>query len=358
MTTLGQLIMGGEFDHAAQLLATSRGGFTIWLGAGVSQAITRGKTPGWGELVRSLVPPGNSAIAVGADLPGQLEAISELIGHQRFRRALRERLMVPLSPENIDIDVCAHMAVIGSRASAFVSFNLEELTAIPFVTTRGTGTYCTRVFAQQLEYEHRLSGPKEPGPFTIPVYFPHGLLSQGRVTLTRSEYDQLQAGVAMMTAINVALGGTLVILGMSLDDDYLRSEISRHRPWFQDIFWFNKEFHHTEWARVAHVTTVEVAHQILWPGLADAFVSNDTSGRLSALRQGLNDQLRATMSKTAEALANIELTFSAMEAQVSDDLARPGYPAKLRRFFVDAGCHVPEWLEDACIRVPAQGVTQ
>ena len=93
--------MSKRFDQVAQDLGTSRGGFTLWLGAGVSRAMTRGKTPGWGELVESLVPRGDmSGLAELAknstvDFPDRLEAAAELsvtnvfVGH--LERALSRR---------------------------------------------------------------------------------------------------------------------------------------------------------------------------------------------------------------------------------------------------------------------------
>ena len=248
------------------------------------------------------------------------------------------------------------MAIIGSRASAFVSFNLEELTAVPFVATRASGTYCVRVFAQQLEYEHRVEGMRESGPVTIPVYFPHGLLSHGRVVLTRSEYDELQAGVAMMTAINVALGSDLVILGMSLDDAYLRAEILKHRRWFQKVFWFNDHFAHTEWARVAHVTMVESGHDRIWKGLSDAFVMNDSSKKLPIFRDKMVEQLPTVMKEAATSMARFEKDYGArVKSEASQHLGLAGYAVKLRTFFVDAGLCVPGWLDDACSNASANG---
>ena len=294
--------MKQEFQSVCEALATKHTGFSLWLGAGVARAATGGKTPGWGKLVEELLAEssgnGSSAAAARneqADFPDRLEGLSEAIGHRRFRRALREQLVQPVRRENMDLEVIEEMAIVGARASAIVSFNLEEATAIPFTFTRGMGASCMRVFTERVSYRANVERAPSPGPVSLPVYFPHGLLSHGRVVLTRSEYDELQAGIAMTTAVHVALGSDLVILGMSLDDAYLRSVLMHHRRWLGEIFWIDESFKHEEWARVAHVTMVSAPHREIWRGLANSFVTHDASGDFAKIRQKAKEKFEKAL---------------------------------------------------------------
>jgi hypothetical protein len=65
---------------------------------------------------------------------------------------------------------------------------------------------------------------------------PHGLLDiDGNRVITKSEYLAHGMSLAVGTAVNLCLGGDLLILGMSLDDVYLRDAILLHRRWIRDV---------------------------------------------------------------------------------------------------------------------------
>jgi len=275
--------------------------------------------------------------------PGKWKRCPTNLGTRASEPSLRDGLLNGIDPEQLDAEILRHQAVIGSRASAVVSFNVEEVTSIPFILFKGGGQLCRRLFRERVAYEPYEQAPIDPGPTAFPVFFPHGLLSEGQVVLTQSEYDRLQAGVAMDTAVHIALGSHLVILGMSLDDSYLRHALLKHRRWLGDIFWFDASFRHSEWARVAHVTTVEIDHAKFWGELANAILSADGTEALAARASVAGARAKDLVKEGFRQLKNQKNVFDAEMADVwrrSDAKGRQ----MIIQAFVDRGLEVPEGL--------------
>jgi hypothetical protein len=141
----------------------------------------------------------------------------------------------------------------------------------------------------------------------------------------------------------LCLGGDLVIIGMSLADEYLRQAIVRYRRWMRRILWFGNERLHDEWARVAGVTFVEAPHQTVWKGLAARFIERDPSGALRAhadkMREDLPSDLRRLIGRFSEIPAHLE-----SHAQTILRQSPPLGPAKVVQFAqlcVDMGCDIP-----------------
>jgi hypothetical protein len=339
--------MNLTFDELANKLATGRGAFTLWVGAGASIALTASCTPTWSSLVKEL----RKKYAVryrssNPDMPLQLERIAEAIGHANFRRELRARLITAIDPAKLNTEVASAQAVIGVRAASVVSFNVEQFTALPFLLGRN-GAVNYRTFLERSKYA--MFGDPEIGTGIVspPIYFPHGLLVQANVVMTQSEYDRHKGGFAVSTATHLAIGGDLVILGMSLGDSYLREALLKNRSWIRDIYWIDSTFQFSEWARMARVTCVAVDHARLWSGLADAFESSDGKGNLKKIRV----HARATSQKTiADALQSETTYYELAKQRAGELLAIPHYGAdeitSMAQFFQDIGHEIPDVLRD------------
>jgi len=60
--------------------------------------------------------------------------------------------------------------------------------------------------------------------------------------MTASQYKVNRETLAFRLAIHAAFGNTLVIVGMSLNDDYLRQQIEASRASLEEIYWFDSQF--------------------------------------------------------------------------------------------------------------------
>jgi hypothetical protein len=249
-------------------------------------ALTKGAAPSWASLTSGLtietdLPAGWRAL----DYPSRLDWIASQKGHHAFRRALRRGVVEPMLTAEIDQQVAKDMAVIGVRAGALVSFNIEIVSTIPFSIGRG-GSFVPRAYRRP-EVESMLKPWTGGGVVGAAVFFPHGILDlEGNCVITRSEYDAHRMSLAVGTAVNLCLGGDLLILGMSLDDAYLRDAILQHRRWIRDVFWVGSRFEHEEWARMANVHRVRASYAEIWSGIAKAHLAHDSRGEIAGLCTG------------------------------------------------------------------------
>lgn len=340
-------------------LATTDGGFSLWLGAGASIAVTNGATPGWRQLVSDLRgfnhlddEADEKRESVDRSYPEQLERLSSRIGHHAFRKELRKRLLDPMVLDAISQETVLHQATIGARANAVVSFNIEVVSAMSFVSAFGECSFRPRTFRERhpdffgLEFAHQTT----PGMVSPTIYFPHGLLNDGNLVMTKSEYDLHEGSLAMATAVQLCLGSDLVILGMSLADTYLRREILRHRRWIRRIYWVGEKPAYDEWRRVARVTFVEAPHKEVWKSLAERFQERDAKGSLSRAIDGVATTLESDLSRLLQRFAEVPQRLEG-HAQMLLELSRTGSvgDAKFSEFAqlcIDMGCDVPKAIAD------------
>src|SRR5206468_1707422 len=75
--------------------------------------------------------------------------------------------------------------------------------------------------------------------FRRAVYHPHGALeTSGVCVLAESEYKSMHGTLALELATHAAFASRLVIIGMSLEDGYLRSQLERFMPQLSGVVWF------------------------------------------------------------------------------------------------------------------------
>ncbi|HVO26268.1 MAG TPA: hypothetical protein VMW56_21855 [Candidatus Margulisiibacteriota bacterium] len=247
---------GPTFEQLCKTLATDED-YALWIGAGASMAMSKGKTPSWSKLISDLgakVPAAKRPAAwQHLSFPDELEFLGAYMGHHEFRKALRAAIVDPLITADLDMAVMLDQSTIAARASGIVSFNIETISAVPFSIAKGGGSFNPRSYTEPGPYQF-LRLRSFPGSATLPVYFPHGLLDlTGRCVMTSSEYALHSISLAVGTAVSVCLGGNLLILGMSLADKYLRDAVLTGRRWLRNVYWVGKvdEFQFREWARVA-----------------------------------------------------------------------------------------------------------
>jgi hypothetical protein len=351
-----------SFEELCQRLATDAGGYTLWIGAGASIASTRGRTPGWNNLISEIraaygfpeLPTAQRAQVrlPRSDMPDQLEFIASKIGHPAFRKELRKRLVESFSMDDIDIDVIAAQAIIGARASAIVSFNIELFSGLSFIAARGGTSVIVRTFRERREFGVVSSYTVHPGLVSTPIYFPHGLLDQANLVITKSEYDKHRGSLAVTTAVHLCLGGDLVILGMSLADEYLRRAILKNRRWIRDVYWIGAECSQVEWARVAEVTFVKTPHDVMWRELARCIIDHDSSDTLRKQEDELRKSFPDWMSRVMASSRRIQEQLENHAKRLLKE--RPALPpAKIiefARLCIDLGLEIPKQIrnDDRC----------
>ena len=153
--------------------------------------------------------------------------------------------------------------------------------------------------------------------------------------------------LAVGTAVSLCLGGDLLIVGMSLDDAYLREAILRHRRWIRDVFWVDARFDHHEWARVANVHCVHASYQDIWAGLSQAHLEHDSRGELAGLCAGTKGVTVRAVRGVGTAREMVR-EFEAKYAETGRKLLAPQFTARdfarFTRQCDDVGLDVPEFV--------------
>jgi hypothetical protein len=91
--------------------------------------------------------------------------------------------------------------------------------------------------------------------------------------MTSAEYDAHNGSLAYVLAVSAAFENKLWIVGMSLDDQYLRDHLKGYGSQINRIRWFNSEDQlkrYESWARDAGVTLVPVDWSRFWSTIGHA----------------------------------------------------------------------------------------
>ena len=335
--------MGPTFDQLCKYLADLGGGYTLWVGAGASIALTKGATPGWGQLVKDIADDHGRKLEPSNDMPAQLETLSNEIGHHQFRKELRNRLVGPLKMDGIDKEVLVQQAIIGTRAHAVVSFNIDTLTGMAFTAGRGALTP-PRTYLDRDSFVAGSFAPR-PGPLAPSAYAPHGLLDvYGNCVMTKSEYLKHGMSLAVGTAVQLCLGGDLLILGMSISDQYLQEALIRHRKWIKDVFWVCSECLHPEWARVADVHVVQATHDEVWRRLAESHIAAEPNGTFAKLPEHISKHADEQFGKLLDFIHDMQTAVDDLAATLPAD--EPKRLVAFARWCEDLGLDVPEAVAD------------
>lgn len=238
----------------------NREGFCLWVGTGISSYLSTDtdiKIPTWKNLVEELektsdiIPPN-----IPATLPERLEIILSHINLYTFRQRLREMIL-----KQVSLAIIAHaekyrdiipktlktIAKLGYLANPIINFNVETLTSQ--ILSIGGGHYSIKTYGKR-EFDDNTTISRgtqfsmrddnyEDQRFKRHIYHPHGNIDgYGVSVFTDEDYKRHTHSLAYQLATHSAFDDTLVIVGMSLDDIYLREQISNFRKEIREIFWF------------------------------------------------------------------------------------------------------------------------
>jgi hypothetical protein len=221
--------------------------------------------PLWDQLTLELESAAGIKGEDNSDFPNRLDHCVTALGESVFRSFLRERYYTKLccallsqavasiDAEDFMPDSARAIAALGQLANPIVSFNIEPLSSLLLARPAGP----VRILFQQPQGKPAYTWREPGGRFQRLAYHPHGLATVDTV-MTATQYDVNSQTLAFGLAIHASFGNTLVIVGMSLEDQYLRRQIEQFRADLGSIFWFNSHFPDAllSWAEEHDITMV------------------------------------------------------------------------------------------------------
>jgi hypothetical protein len=329
-------------------------------------------TPLWNELTAELEARAGIVRTSGQDYPSRLDSCLEAIGAGPFQKILRQRYytelcegIVSCASEHLDgealvPDHVRAVAALGQLANPVVSFNIEPISTLLLARPAGP----TRILFQQPDLLPSYTWREPGGVFQRLAYHPHGLATAGAVMTTR-QYEANRQTLAFGVAIHAAFRNNLVVVGMSLQDRYLRDHIATYRENLENVYWFNSEFSDdlVKWADRTSITRVPVKWTEFWnhwrslpcevsePDLAKAWylavceaVEEVEGGGLGALerslggRDAVSPSLRALVDRFGEAA---RATGEPGTSRCTFAMAPRDVELALRKRLLDAGISLP-----------------
>ena len=237
-----------DLNYICSLMDT---GCCLWIGAGLTVQIAGDprKAPTWKDLTSRLELEARITPNLELDYPTRLDRCCSELGAGRFKKLLRQTYYTEISlillrqaqqaleTDNFIPRSMRQIACLGQIANPIVNFNIEPFTSILLARPAGPARVIpyTEPNVPEFSYDEPAAG------FRRLVYHPHGLAT-GSTVMTRSEYQAQGNTLAFALAVHAAFGTDLAIVGMSLEDDYLREQITRFRKDIGSIYWFNSEF--------------------------------------------------------------------------------------------------------------------
>jgi hypothetical protein len=242
-----------DLDEALSLIR--RKGYCLWIGAGVTIHLTRESPESartWEQFAERLEDiSGIKTPDLKCSLPKRLEDVRSRLGREKFQRAVRNSLILPLANSVIflakqystpfTIPLAAQqIACLGTSANTIVNFNIESITSL--LLAYPGGPYLIKPFQPPMPGAsaiHAASGAVDGHHHRRSVYHPHGCIDiTGLCVLTESAYNSMNGTLALELACHAAFQEFLVIVGMSLEDKYLRDQIEKFKANIIKIIWF------------------------------------------------------------------------------------------------------------------------
>src|ERR1700730_10171569 len=257
-----------DLDRAKNKLTD---GYCLWVGAGVTKQLWH-DAPQWGELTRELEARAELAGDSSASYPERLQRCSDKLGPDVFRKHLRKiyytylceallkRTVQWLNDGDGTPSELSKVAGLGQLANPIVSFNIESFSSTLLARPAGPARIIPfiKLRTPRIEFNELTEA------FQRTVYHPHGLSTVDCI-ITEEDYKNLDGTLALKLATHTAFGNHLAIVGMSLEDQYLRDQISEFRNQINSIIWFNDRFGNLEvWARYNRVEMVQGKWSEFW----------------------------------------------------------------------------------------------
>ena len=287
-------------DLNTAMSTLSNGGYCLWVGAGVATHLVgagSGTDLGWKALTESLEREASlEAPQFAADYSSRLQVCLSVLGRDRFQVALRGQIYNVLRDQiiaaiekrlNFDDPVpkeFRQLSRLGTLAAAIINFNVETWTS--HCIASGGWPYQIKSF-RTVEVKELTSVLERHGPITTrfarSVFHPHGAIDiSGPCVLTSTDYRRLSGHLAYQLAVHQAFELDLAIVGMSLDDVYLRQQITDFRDQLGRVLWFTnrhldplKPIKEWAWANQIEVVAVDDAWGDFWQAVDNSLPPGD-----------------------------------------------------------------------------------
>lgn len=267
-------------------------GYCLWIGAGVTHHLSSLgiPSPGWGALVSRMEGEAGFSVSRGA-FPDRLARCWRKLGLARFQALLRGAVHETLAEAGLawaearpaEVPRQAYeLVTLGRGANVIVNFNVEIGTSR--LIGGGIGKYVIKAYESPL-MTHVVgkdifwAGAGGGAP-RLSIFHPHGAVEAGGLcVLTAEDYRVMNGTLALQLATHVAFREKLVIVGMSLDDVYLRHQLTTFREQIGEILWIRSDSDHRDdevdtWADDVGVTTVsDRSWDEAWASIAAAINS-------------------------------------------------------------------------------------
>jgi len=138
-------------------------------------------------------------------------------------------------------EILDQLALFGALSNSVVNFNVESVSSRLIAAA---SPYALKVFHPPTEgtsgfrqYEGKFDR-RAAGDVPLNIFHPHGAIDVGgRCVMTSEEYRSLDGTLGLELAVHSCFGENVLILGMSLDDDYLRRQLVNFRNQIRRIIW-------------------------------------------------------------------------------------------------------------------------
>ena len=270
------MFMDNDVD---KIISRLEKGYCLWVGNGVTaylSTIGDDTVPMWSTLVKELGEDVGININEyqNIDYPTMLKIIKREMKHKKFQQMLREKIndklsssimqsvKKSLSTSNLVPIQATRLGKLGMLANPIINFNVETMTS--WAIASPGGSFKMNVFNPPIPNSTNnlyVSASKtSKDKYCRHVYHPHGAIDfYGTCVMTSDEYLSLNGTLALQVAVHSSFLNNLVIVGMSLEDDYLRKQIEIFRPYIKNIYYFtsNDEEKMNKWA---HINDIEIIH--------------------------------------------------------------------------------------------------
>lgn len=264
-------------EHVEELAEVALSGFCLWVGAGLGVQIgdVGGQTiPSWGDLVANIERACGVENDPDLDFSDRLEVVRRSVGLHQFQRQLRLQSLVPTGrallrlaerwlAEGTIPPLLDQLSLIGSLASSIVNFNVESLSSQMLAAS--SPALKLKAFhppvagSSGLRRHYSVARRPASGDAFLNVFHPHGAIDVGgRSIITSRDYRSLDGTLGFQVAIHQAFMDNVLILGMSLEDGYLREQIAEFRPQMRAIYWVREAgwTSHRQWAEANDIQTI------------------------------------------------------------------------------------------------------
>lgn len=230
---------------------------SLWVGAGVSRHLSSmgpHQVPMWSELVRDMEEHANIQPEDVKDFsfPERLEIIFRHSQRYNFQRLIREKIKDVMVKSALPAvrkfirdgsvpTAFVDLSKLGYSANSIFNFNVESFTSAALSLSHGP--VCVQSFvppvlgATDPFYQTSFGGQSGQRKLVKQVIHPHGAIDLGGLcVLTSSDYRSMNGTLALQMAVHAAFGSDIIIVGMSLQDEYLLNQINEFRKYIGSIY--------------------------------------------------------------------------------------------------------------------------